>query len=70
MASHKKDNTSMDISGVLDESERNRKVDRLNQLTNTFDRRKGSGLAGSELDSKMTDGPADVSLIFILFYRE
>ena len=48
--------TSNDISGVMDERERNHKVNRLNQLSNSFDRNAPSSIANgmnSEMSSKI-----------------
>ena len=52
---------SMDISGVLEETERNRKVDRLNQLSHTFEKRNPSHGLGSDRESAMTNGHEQVS---------
>ena len=51
-----------DISGVFDEAGRNSKIDRLNRLSNTFDKRNDSNQLGSDRESAMTQ-PNEVSLL-------
>ena len=52
MTQHMK-HQSHDISGVLDASERNQKIDRLNHLSNSFDKRNPSVGMYSERESGM-----------------
>ena len=46
-------NPSNDISGVMDEAERSAKVDRLNQISNSFERNPGSSIGGG-MNSEMS----------------
>ena len=47
-------NHSNDISGVMDEQERSAKLDRLNQISNSVDRRGGGSSNGGGMNSELS----------------
>ena len=47
-------NHSNDISGVMDEQERSAKLDRLNQISNSVDRRAGGSSNGGGINSELS----------------